>query len=147
MAHILQHQKMSGMEADVERTLQSPAEVRVSRSDSTVQLFYEYYVRTRVGEKWLCVVVKYPPDDAFVVTAYLKNGRIYMADKVKIWFDAEGDFLEVQFSDAPGFMRPTSYDAVMERVDTQGHVLGFSVLGVSRFKKDRPLEAELLAGK
>jgi len=40
---------MSGMEAEVERTLQSPAEVRVSRSDSTVQLFYEYYVRMRVG--------------------------------------------------------------------------------------------------
>lgn len=66
-----------------------------------------------------------------------------MAEKVKVWFDAEGDFLEVQFKDAPGFMRPTANDAVMERVDEQGHVLGFSVLGVSRFKKDRPLEAEL----
>jgi hypothetical protein len=70
-----------------------------------------------------------------------------MAGKVKVWFDAEGDFLEVQFSDAPGFMRPTAHDAVMERVDEQGHILGFSVLGVSRFKKDRPLEAELLTGK
>ncbi len=70
-----------------------------------------------------------------------------MAEKVRIWFDPEGDFLEVQFSDAPEFMRPTAHDAVMERVDDQGHVLGFSVLGVSRFKKDRPLEAELLAGK
>ena len=53
---------------------------------------------------------------------------------------------EVQFSDAPGFMRPTVYEAVMERVDEQGHVLGFSVLGVSRFKKDHPLEAELMTG-
>ena len=70
-----------------------------------------------------------------------------MADKrVRVWFDAESDFLEVQFSDAPGFMRPTVYEAVMERVDGQGHVLGFSVLGVSRFKKDHPLEAELMAG-
>ena len=43
-------------------------------------------------------------------------------------------------------MRPTVYEAVMERVDGQGHVLGFSVLGVSRFKKDHPLEAELMAG-
>ena len=73
MAHILQHQEMSGMEAEVERTLQSPAEVRVSRSDSTVQLFYEYYVRTRVGGKWLYVVVKCPSDDAFVVPAYLTD--------------------------------------------------------------------------
>lgn len=69
-----------------------------------------------------------------------------MAEKVKVWFDSEGDFLEVQFSDAPGFMRPTAHDAVMERVDDQGHVLGFSVLGVSRFKKDRPLKPNLWLG-
>jgi hypothetical protein len=34
----------------------------------------------------------------------------------------------------------------MERVDEHGHVLGFSVLGVSRFKKDHSLEAELMTG-
>ena len=72
-AHILQHQEMAEMEAEIERVLQSPAEVRVSRSDNTVQLFYEFYARTLVGGKWLCVVVKYPPDDAFVVTAYLTD--------------------------------------------------------------------------
>lgn len=66
-----------------------------------------------------------------------------MAEKVKVWFDPEGDFLEVQFKDAPGFMRPTSHEAVMERVDEKGHLLGFSVLGVSRFQKDHLLEAEL----
>jgi hypothetical protein len=73
VAHILQHQEMAGMKADIERVLQVPTEVRVSRSDNTVQLFYEFYAQTRVGGKWLCVVVKYPPDDAFVVTAYLTD--------------------------------------------------------------------------
>ncbi len=73
MTHILQHQEMVGMEAEVERTLQSPTEVRISRSDNTVQLFYEYYIRTHGGGKWLCVVVKCPSDDAFVVTAYLTD--------------------------------------------------------------------------
>jgi uncharacterized protein YuzE len=68
-----------------------------------------------------------------------------MADKVKVWFDPEGDFLEVQFTDAPGYMRETANDAVMERVDDHGHIIGFSVLGVSRFRKDHPLEAELVA--
>ena len=72
-AHILQHQEMADMEAEIERVLQSPAEVRVSRSDNTVQLFYEFYAQTLVGGKWLCVVVKYPPDDGFVVTAYLTD--------------------------------------------------------------------------
>ena len=70
-----------------------------------------------------------------------------MAEKVKLWFDPEGDFLEVQFKAGLGYMRPTSHDAVMERVDEQGHVLGFSVIGVSRFQKDHPLEAELVAGE
>jgi hypothetical protein len=66
-----------------------------------------------------------------------------MADKVKIWFDAEADYLEVQFAEAAGFMKETQHDAVMERVDAQGRVIGFSVLGVSRFKKNKPLVAEL----
>ena len=70
-----------------------------------------------------------------------------MAEKVKVWFDPEGDFLEVRFSDAPGFMRETAYDALLERVDEQGQVVGFSILGVSRFRKERPFEAELSAGK
>ena len=67
-----------------------------------------------------------------------------MADKVKIWFDAEADYLEVQFSEAAGYMKETNHDAVMERVSSQGRVIGFSVMGVSRFRKDRPLEADLI---
>ena len=46
------------------------------------------------------------------------------------------EFLEVQFCDAPGFMRPTAYEAVMERVAGQGHLLGFRVLGGT--KKNSP---------
>jgi uncharacterized protein YuzE len=67
-----------------------------------------------------------------------------MADKLKVWFDAEADYLEVRFSDAAGYMKETNHDAVMERLDANGHVIGFSILGVSRFRKDKPLEAELL---
>ena len=67
-----------------------------------------------------------------------------MAQTVKIWFDREGDYLEVLFSEKPGYMRETENDAVMERVDAQGNVIGFSILGVSRFKKDKPLETDLV---
>lgn len=66
-----------------------------------------------------------------------------MAQKVKIWFDPEGDFLEVLFSNKPGYMRETTNDAVMERVDDKGNLLGFSVMQVSRLTKKTPLEAEL----
>ncbi len=67
-----------------------------------------------------------------------------MADKIKVWFDTEGDFLEVRFSDAAGYMKETDNDAVMERVDEQGRVIGFSIMRVSRLSKNKPLIAELL---
>jgi hypothetical protein len=67
-----------------------------------------------------------------------------MADKVKVWFDAEGDFLEVRFSDAAGYMKETDHDAVMERVDDRGRVIGFSILQVSRLAKGKPFAADLL---
>jgi len=66
-----------------------------------------------------------------------------MADKVNVWFDAEADYLEMRFSDAAGYMKETKNDALIEHVDAQGHIIGFSVMGVSRFKKDKPLEADL----
>lgn len=66
-----------------------------------------------------------------------------MAQKVKIYFDPEGDFLEVLFSDKAGFMRETENDTIMERVDDKGHLLGFSVMRVSKLSARVPLEAEL----
>ena len=51
-----------------------------------------------------------------------------MAERVTVWFDREADFLEVTFSDAPGFMRETANDAIMERIDAEGKIIGFSIL-------------------
>ena len=68
-----------------------------------------------------------------------------MANKLKVWFDAEADFLEVRFSDAAGYEKETNHDAVMERVDAEGQVIGFSIMGVSQFSKDKPLEADLVS--
>ena len=73
LAHILKHAEMKGMAAEIERVLREPQLVRRSRSDAAVQLFYEFYTQTIVGGKWLCVVVKYMENDAFVVTAYLTD--------------------------------------------------------------------------
>ena len=67
-----------------------------------------------------------------------------MAERVRVWFDPEGDFLEVLFSDAPGYMRETDNEAVMERVDDSGRVIGFSIMEVSRLSRAKPLTAELL---
>jgi hypothetical protein len=61
------------MEEEIEQGLEAPSEVRRSLSNETVKLFYEFYAQSRFGGKWLCVVVKYVPDDAFVITAYLTD--------------------------------------------------------------------------
>lgn len=66
-----------------------------------------------------------------------------MAKSVTVWFDPEADFLEVKFSDAPGYMRETGHDAILERVDIDGNVIGFSILNVSRLAKNHPLVAQL----
>jgi len=41
-------------------------------------------------------------------------------------------------------MRETENDALMERVDGEGNVLGFSVLNVTELKKEKPPLAELV---
>ena len=43
VAHILEHAEMAGMHGEIERVLQAPTEVRVSRADDNVRLFYEFY--------------------------------------------------------------------------------------------------------
>ena len=73
LAHILEHPEMAGMAGEIERVLRAPQLVRRSRSDDAVRLYYEFYAQTLVGGKWLCAVVKYAPDDAFIVTAYLTD--------------------------------------------------------------------------
>jgi uncharacterized protein YuzE len=62
--------------------------------------------------------------------------------KLKVWYDAEGDYLEVIFDQKPGYLRETANDHVMEKVDDEGNVLGFSVLRVSALR-EKPLEVAL----
>lgn len=61
---------------------------------------------------------------------------------MRLWFDAEGDFLDVIFDQKPGYFRETASDQVLEKVDEDGNVLGFSILRVSSLK-NAPLEVAL----
>ena len=60
-------------------------------------------------------------------------------DRVKVWYDAKGDYLEVLFDQRPGYFRETANEQVMEKVDAEGNVLGFSVLKVNGMG-EKPLE-------
>ena len=62
--------------------------------------------------------------------------------RLKIWYDKEGDFLEVMFEQRPGVFRETANPHVMEKVDEKGNVLGFSVMRVSALH-DVPMEVAL----
>ena len=53
---------------------------------------------------------------------------------MNVWFDSEGDFLEVLFEDKVGYFKEAADDRVMVRVDMEGNVIGFNVLGVSSLK-------------
>jgi len=64
---------MVGMEMAIEETLLKPEFVVGSVSDQSTHLYYRFYVGTRVGDKYLCVVAKLVDDDAFVLTAYLTD--------------------------------------------------------------------------
>jgi len=72
-AHILEHPEMASMESAIEETLLHPERVVRSFSDPQAHLYYRYYLRTIVGGKFLCVVVKTLDADAFVLTAYLTD--------------------------------------------------------------------------
>ena len=61
---------------------------------------------------------------------------------VAVWYDREGDFLEVMFKQKEGYFRETSHDQVMEKVDKDGAILGFHVLKVSHLTQ--PLDVELV---
>ncbi|MGH7843470.1 MAG: DUF2283 domain-containing protein [Candidatus Binataceae bacterium] len=61
---------------------------------------------------------------------------------VKVWYDAEGDYLEVIFERKEGYFRETNNDRVMEKVDADGNVIGFSMLNVSALK-EHPIEVAL----
>lgn len=66
-----------------------------------------------------------------------------MEQEVRVWYDKEGDYLEVLFGRKAGYFRETENDAVMEKVDEQGNILGFSILKVSSLREQQPLSITL----
>ena len=65
-----------------------------------------------------------------------------MGKEIKIWYDKEGDYLEVLFEKKAGYFKETENDAVMEKVDEEGNIIGFSILKVSALK-EKPLSISL----
>lgn len=62
----LKHPVMVGREGAVKDTLENPEQVRQSRSDPHVLLFY----RAEGTSRWVCAVAKHAADQGFLITAY-----------------------------------------------------------------------------
>lgn len=57
-----------------------------------------------------------------------------MASMMRIWYDQEGDVLEITFQDAKGYFREIAED-VYERIDNNGNLLGYMVLNVTQHER------------
>ncbi len=67
-----------------------------------------------------------------------------MAKEVIIWYDEEGDYLEVLFERTKGCFKETFNDAIMEKVDEAGNIIGFSILKVSALRGQKPFAFTLV---
>ena len=72
----MKHPVMAGREDDVRLALEQPDEIRMSRADESVLMFY----RVEKPRRWICAVIKRVDEiDGFLITAYptdaLKEGQ------------------------------------------------------------------------
>lgn len=72
-AHLLEHPEMRQQENRLAETLLTPDVVVQSQSDGTVGLFHRVYRQLAIGDKYICVVVKYTRNSAFIITAYFTD--------------------------------------------------------------------------
>jgi uncharacterized protein YuzE len=66
-----------------------------------------------------------------------------MGEEITVWYDKEGDYLEVLFDKKKGYFKETENDAIMEKVDEDGNIIGFSILKINGLKQQKPLTISL----
>ena len=80
VAHIQEHPEMAMQTDKINETIANPEIVVKSKSDEETKLYYRHYIGLSIGNKYLCIVVKFKEADAFVITAYftdsIKKGDI-----------------------------------------------------------------------
>lgn len=73
LAHIQEHPEMIMNTEKIKETLTVPDVVIKSISDEEARLYYKHYEDLSIGNKHLCIVVKFKKSDAFIVTAYFTD--------------------------------------------------------------------------
>ena len=62
---------------------------------------------------------------------------------ISVWWDSEGDYLWINLAEGDGDMVPTKDRKSTVKVDDEGNILGFQILGVSKRAKQKPFSFEL----
>jgi hypothetical protein len=93
----VKHPSMAGKESEIKRCLSNPDEVRLSKRDKGVYLFYR-----RLKEKHVCVVVRREREWSYIITTYvtdkIKEGEAVWK-KIRLYYDSKGNTLNVWFDD------------------------------------------------
>ena len=64
-------------------------------------------------------------------------------NSISVWWDAEGDYVWVNLADGDGDMITTKDGKSTVKVDDEGNILGFQILGVSERAKQKPFNFSL----
>ncbi len=65
-------------------------------------------------------------------------------ETIGVWWDGEGDMLWVNFADGEGDMIRTKDGKSTVKVDDEGNILGFQILGISKRAMQSPVNIELV---
>jgi len=74
----VKHPVMAGREDDVRNALENPDEIRQSKSDEDVYLFY----KAEREKRWICAVSRQTGDTGFLITTYPTDA---IKEGVQIW--------------------------------------------------------------
>ena len=74
----IKHPVMFGREADVKITLSAPDEIRLSKSDARIYLFY----REDGRQRWVCAVARRLNGEGFLITTYRTSA---IKEGIRIW--------------------------------------------------------------
>jgi hypothetical protein len=74
----VKHPVMAGREEDVRSALENPDEIRQSKSDEDVYLFY----KAEREKRWICAVSRQTGDTGFLITTYPTDA---IKEGVQIW--------------------------------------------------------------
>jgi hypothetical protein len=74
----VKHPVMEGRELDVRNALENPSEIRQSRKEPSIYLFY----KSELDRRWVCAVTKQLDGEGFLITTYPTDA---IKEGVRVW--------------------------------------------------------------